>query len=337
MTATSNGNDRPLLEVRDLRKYFHTPQGALHAVDGVSFHIRRGKTLGMVGESGCGKSTAGRAILRLHEPTSGTVFFDGVDVTAASRTRMHGLRSEMQMIFQDPYASLNPRKTVAGIIGEPLLIYGRVKDTDDYEAQVRELMKTVGLADRLYDAYPHELDGGRRQRIGVARALALNPRFIVCDEPVSALDVSIQAQILNLLGDLQDRFGLTYLFITHDLSVVKHISDDICVMYLGQLVEKAPAKTLFQEQVHPYTKALLSAIPIPRVGARKKRIVLQGEISSPVNPRPGCRFAPRCPLARDFCRITDPPLTEYAPGRLAACHRLDEILQGKIHIQEARG
>ncbi len=335
MDDKNNRNERPLLEVKNLRKYFNTPGGSLHAVDGVSFDIGRGKTLGMVGESGCGKSTAGRAILRLHEPTSGKVFFDGTDVTAAPRGELHGLRAEMQMIFQDPYASLNPRKTVANIIGEPLVIYGRSKNADDHEAQVRELMKIVGLADRLFDAYPHELDGGRRQRIGVARALALNPKFIVCDEPVSALDVSIQAQILNLLRDLQDRFGLTYLFITHDLSVVKHISDEICVMYLGQLVEKSPSKELFREQLHPYTKALLSAIPIPKVGARKKRIVLQGEISSPVNPKPGCRFAPRCPLAAEACREADPALREYSPSRFAACHRAEEILQGKIRISEA--
>jgi len=335
MDDTKGRGERPLLEVKNLKKYFNTPAGLLHAVDGVSFAIGRGKTLGMVGESGCGKSTAGRAILRLHEPTSGEVVFDGIDVTPASRSEMHGLRSMMQMIFQDPYASLNPRKTVASIIGEPLVIYGRTKNADDYEAQVKDLMKTVGRADRLYDAYPHELDGGRRQRIGVARALALNPEFIVCDEPVSALVVSIQAQILNLLRDLQDRFGLTYLFITHDLSVVKHISDEICVMYLGQLVEKSPSKELFHEQIHPYTKALLSAIPIPKVGARKKRLVLQGEISSPVNPKPGCRFAPRCPLAVEVCRETDPVLREYALSRFAACHRAEEILRGDLRISEA--
>ena len=330
MDTSTSQTERPLLEVKDLKKYFHTPRGSLHAVDGISFSIGRGKTLGMVGESGCGKSTAGRSILRLHEPTSGKVEFDGTDVVAAPKAELHGLRAKMQMIFQDPYASLNPRKTVASIIGEPLLIYKRTKGADDYEAQVRELMKTVGLADRLFEAYPHELDGGRRQRIGVARALALKPEFIVCDEPVSALDVSIQAQILNLLRDLQDQFGLTYLFITHDLSVVKHISDDICVMYLGQLVEKSPSKDLFRLQIHPYTRALLSAIPIPKVGARKKRIVLQGEISSPVNPKPGCRFAPRCPLAEDVCRTLDPALREIAPARFVACHRADEILKGKF-------
>ncbi|HOX30800.1 MAG TPA: ATP-binding cassette domain-containing protein [Spirochaetales bacterium] len=311
----------PLLEVRDLKKYFDVPKGRLHAVDGLSFSIDAGKTLGMVGESGCGKSTTGRVLLRLHEPSSGSVRFDGVEVTGLPPDRLKELRSRMQMIFQDPYASINPRHTVATIIGEPLRIFRKVKGGAEHEAKVRELMETVGLAGRLYDAYPHELDGGRRQRIGIARALALEPRFIVCDEPVSSLDVSIQAQILNLLQDLQERFGLTYLFITHDLSVVKHISDDIAVMYLGQLIEKAPTRELFRKPLHPYTQALLSAIPVPKAGARKKRIILRSEISSPIDPKPGCRFAPRCEFARPECLESDPPLAEAAPGHFVACRR----------------
>ncbi len=317
----------PILEVEGLKKYFTTPSGMLHAVDDVSFAIGEGKTLGMVGESGCGKSTTGRAILRLHEPSSGTVRFAGCDVTAASEASLKRLRASMQMIFQDPYASINPRHTVASIIGEPLRIYKKVSGRDEYESRVRELMATVGLAERLFESYPHELDGGRRQRIGIARALALEPRFIVCDEPVSALDVSIQAQILNLLEDLQDRFGLTYLFITHDLSVVRHISDDIAVMYLGQLIEKAPTKELFRNPVHPYTQALLSAIPVPRAGQRKRRIILRSEISSPVNPKPGCRFAPRCEYARPDCLAGDPALREAAPGHLVACARAEDFIR----------
>jgi peptide/nickel transport system ATP-binding protein len=315
------GTSAPILEVRNLRKYFDVPKGKLHAVDDVSFSIGAGKTLGMVGESGCGKSTTGRVLLRLHEPTSGTVLFDGVDVTAAPPARMKELRSRMQMIFQDPYASINPRHTIADIIGEPLKIYKKTRGQDEFENKVRSLMDTVGLADRLYDSYPHELDGGRRQRIGIARALALEPDFIVCDEPVSALDVSIQAQILNLLQDLQERYDLTYLFITHDLSVVKHISDEIAVMYLGQLIERAPTRELFKKPVHPYTQALLSAIPVPKAGERKRRIILRSEVSSPVNPKPGCRFASRCVHARPECMEADPPLLEVSPGHQVACYR----------------
>ena len=283
-----------LLEVKNLKKYFNTPNGVLHAVDDVSFKLERGKTLGVVGESGCGKSTTGRAILRLHEPTSGEVIFEGKDITKVSSQEMRHLRSQMQIIFQDPFASLNPRKTVSEIIGEPLRLYKVHKNKKEQEDHVLELMELVGLSDRLVNTYPHELDGGRRQRIGIARALAMKPKFIVCDEPVSALDVSIQAQILNLLKKLQRELGLTYIFITHDLSVVNYFSDEIMVMYLGKVVEHTTSEQLFAHPTHPYTKALLSAIPVPRLGAKQERILLKGEITSPINPKPGCRFAPRC-------------------------------------------
>ena len=284
-----------LLRVDHLKKYFQTPGGLLHAVDDVSFSIRRGETLGVVGESGCGKSTLGRAILRLHEPTSGEIYFKGENIRNRSREKMKELRRNMQIIFQDPFASLNPRMTVSQAIAEPLLIQKIYTDRDKAQIArlVREMMDLVGLAPRLVNTYPHELDGGRRQRIGIARALVLNPEFIVCDEPVSALDVSIQAQILNLMQDLQDKLRLTYLFITHNLSVVKHLSDHIMVMYLGQMVEKAPAKQLFANPQHPYTKALLSAIPVPDPEFKTERIILQGELTSPINPGEGCRFARR--------------------------------------------
>ena len=315
----------PILAVRNLKKYFHTPKGSLHAVDDVSFDIAEGETLGVVGESGCGKTTTGRAILRLLEPTSGEVRFNGVDVLRAGPSRLRSLRERMQIIFQDPYASLNPRMTVSKIIGEPLVIHRRVGGRKELESRVRKLMETVELADRLYGAYPHELDGGRRQRIGVARALALEPKFVVCDEPVSALDVSVQAQILNLMQDLQDRLGLTYMFVTHDMSVVKHISDDIAVMYLGQIVEMSPAKELFKKQVHPYTRALISAIPAIDPAERRDQIILKGEIGSPIEPKPGCRFAPRCPFAEERCAISDPPLREIESRRFVACRRAEEI------------
>jgi len=315
----------PILRVRNLKKYFNTPKGELRAVDNLSFDIDEGKTLGMVGESGCGKTTTGRAILRLTEPTSGTVVFQDIDVTKADRSRMRALREQMQIIFQDPYASLDPRMTVSRIIGEPLIIHRRVSGRKELESRVHRLMETVELADRLYDASPHELDGGRRQRIGVARALALEPKFLVCDEPVSALDVSVQAQILNLMQDLQDKLGLTYLFVTHDMSVVKHISNDIVVMYLGQIVEMAPSKALFARQTHPYTKALMSAIPRLDPDAASEQILLKGEIGSPIDPEPGCRFAPRCPYAVDACMIADPPLRELELGRLVACIRAEEL------------
>ena len=317
-------NTAEILRVNHLKKYFSVPAGMLHAVDDISFTIDNGKTLGVVGESGCGKSTMGRAILRLHEPTSGEVYFQGKDVLSLEKQGMKQLRRDMQIIFQDPYASLNPRMTVSEAIAAPLLvqkIYSR-KDKAQIEKRVREIMNLVGLANRLINTYPHELDGGRRQRIGIARALALNPKFIVCDEPVSALDVSIQAQILNLMADLQDELGLTYLFITHDLSVVKYVSDDILVMYLGQMVEKAPSEKLFKKPMHPYTQALLSAIPIPDPDLPMNRITMKGELTSPVNPGIGCRFAKRCPYAKEECSQQEMVLTEEEPGHFVTCLRV---------------
>ena len=309
-----------ILEVKHLKKYFNTPKGTLHAVDDVSFTLERGKTLGIVGESGCGKSTTGRAILRLIEPTSGEVIFNGEDIVKKNKEEMRLLRREVQLIFQDPYASLDPRKTVSEIIGEPLKLQKLVPDKNERAKRVHELMEVVGLADRLVNTYPHELDGGRRQRIGIARALAMEPKLIICDEPVSALDVSIQAQILNLMQDLQEKMGLTYIFITHDLSVVNHFANDIAVMYLGQLIEKAPSEMLFDRPTHPYTQALLSAIPVPSLKKRRERIILKGEISSPINPKPGCRFAARCPYATDRCRSEEPKLVEIEKGHFVACH-----------------
>lgn len=308
-----------ILAVRNLKKYFSTPRGTLHAVDDVSFTLERGKTLGVVGESGCGKSTMGRSILRLLEPTDGAVIFEGQDVSKLSKGEMRAMRRRMQIIFQDPFSSLDPRKSVSQTILEPLRINHMLQGRGARMERVLELMDTVGLSRRLADAYPHELDGGRRQRIGIARALALDPRFIVCDEPVSALDVSIQAQILNLMKDLQERIGLTYLFITHDLSVVNHFSDDIAVMYLGRLVEKAGAEALFAAPAHPYTQALLSAIPVPKLGKQTQRVLLKGEITSPIDPPNACRFANRCPYAAERCRSEEPALTEIAPGHFVAC------------------
>lgn len=313
-----------LLEVQELKKYFPTPAGPLHAVDGVSFQIEAGETLGVVGESGCGKSTLGRVVIHLLENTGGKILFEGEDVTKVNKKKLKALRQDMQIIFQDPYASLNPRKTVQQIIAEPLIINGILKK-QDVNKRVFELMDTVGLARRYAHTYPHELDGGRRQRIGIARALAFNPKFIVCDEPVSALDVSIQAQILNLFQDLQDEFNYTYMFITHDLSVVKHISHHIMVMYLGMQVEKSESKDLFKNPLHPYTKALLSAIPEPDIHHKKNRILIEGEITSPVNPKPGCRFAARCPYAKDICRQTIPQLEEVMDKHYVACHFVREI------------
>ena len=313
-----------ILEVRGLKKYFKTPSGMLHAVDDVTFSIERGKTLGIVGESGCGKSTTGRCILRLIEPTAGQVVFDGVDISVLSKSEMRKMRKQMQIVFQDPFSSLDPRKTVSQIIAEPIIANKLLKSKADVEKRVKELMETVGIAERLMDAYPHELDGGRRQRVGIARALAVEPKFIVCDEPVSALDVSIQAQILNLMKKLQKEMGLTYVFITHDLSVVNHFSDEIAVMYLGQLVEKAPAEEMFANPLHPYTNALLSAIPIPEVGAKKQRILLKGEITSPIEPPNECRFAKRCMYACDKCTGSCPGLREVSPGHFVACHLVEE-------------
>ncbi len=313
---------KPFIETKDLKKYYKVGKGTLHAVDGVNLQIENGQTLGIVGESGCGKTTLGRTMLGLVPATSGTVRIGDMEVTKLKKHEMKALRREAQIIFQDPNASINPRHSVSRIIGEPIRVNGLVKGRKELETKVREIMDQVGLAPRLYDAYPHELDGGRRQRVGIARALGLNPKFIVCDEPVSALDVSIQAQILNLLMDLQDELQLTYLFITHDLSVVKHISDHIAVMYLGTCVEKAPASVLFNDPRHPYTHALLSAIPIPSAEARNKKVeMIRGEISSPIDPAPGCRFAPRCPYASAECQGQDIPLREVTPGHFVACIR----------------
>lgn len=314
-----------LLDVKNLKKHFKTPRGMLHAVDDVSFSIEKGKTLGVVGESGCGKSTLGRTVINLLEPTSGEIWFGNKNIAGIKGKALSELRREMQMIFQDPFSSLNPRMTVSEIIREPLDIYKVLPTKEACNKRVAELMDTVGLAQRLSNSYPHELDGGRRQRIGVARALALEPKFVVCDEPVSALDVSIQAQILNLMQDLQEQNGLTYMFITHDLSVVRHISDDILVMYLGVLVEKCSADALFEKQYHPYTKALLSAIPVPDLDYKKNRIILKGEISSPINPSGGCRFAGRCIYAEEKCSCHQPVLSEISENHFVACHLAEEI------------
>jgi len=314
--------NEPLIQAVNLKKYFKTSRGLLHAVDDVNISIPAGKTLGVVGESGCGKSTLGRTLLRLIEPTSGQVLYRGKNVLDCDQKQMMEMRKKMQMIFQDPYASLNPRMTVYEIIAEPIKVCKTLTHRDEIDDKVFGLMETVGLSERFVNAYPHELDGGRRQRIGVARALSLDPEFIVCDEPVSALDVSIQAQILNLMMDLQEQMDLTYLFITHDLSVVKHISDEIAVMYLGQCVEKAPADVLFDNPVHPYTQALLAAIPIPSLKAEHQmRDIIKGEVTSPINPKPGCRFAARCPYATAECQAGDLELTDIGDNHYVACIR----------------
>mgnify|MGYP004663568995 FL=1 len=313
----------PILETRDLKKYFKVASGELHAVDNVNITIEEGKTLGVVGESGCGKSTLGRTILRLIEPSGGDVLFEGKSIVGMNKKEMREMRKKMQIIFQDPYSSINPRMSVAEIIAEYMIVNKVYATKQEVWNQTARLMDTVGLASRLAGAYPHELDGGRRQRIGIARALSLNPKFIVCDEPVSALDVSIQAQILNLLMDLQDELGLTYMFITHDLSVVRHISSEIAVMYLGQCVERAPTDVLFESPQHPYTQALLAAIPEPDVEMRNKEIkVIRGEVTSPINPKPGCRFAARCEYATDACLGTDPALRDLGGGHFCACARI---------------
>jgi len=312
-----------LVEVKKLKKYFDTPKGKLHAVDDVSFEIAKGQTMGIVGESGCGKSTLGRTIIHLLESTDGQIIFEGEDVTKVNARKLRELRENMQIVFQDPFSSLNPRMTVKEIIQEPLVLTKRFKGSS-LETESERLMDMVGIEKRLRSSYPHELDGGRRQRVGIGRALALNPKFIVCDEPVSALDVSIQAQILNLLMDLQDEIKLTYLFVTHDLSVVRHISDNICVMYLGQLVETSPSLELFEKPLHPYAKALLSAIPSVDIDHKKERILLEGEIVSPINPRSGCRFAPRCPYACDKCNEPQ-QLEEVQPNHFVSCCRVRKI------------
>lgn len=315
----------PLVQTKNLKKYFKTGSGMLHAVDNVSLTIEKGHTLGVVGESGCGKSTLGRTILRLLPATSGEILYEGKDILKLRASEMKKMRSEMQIIFQDPYASLNPRMSISQIIEEPLKVNNVFRSKAEKDKRILELMDTVGLARRLANSYPHELDGGRRQRIGIARALALKPNFIVCDEPVSALDVSIQAQVLNLMMDLQDSMGLTYMFITHDLSVVRHISTHIAVMYLGQVVEYAPSHELFSDPKHPYTKALLGAIPVPDLAYRgKPRELIKGEITSPIDPKPGCRFAARCPFANEKCTGSDLSLKKVGPEHEVACALYEE-------------
>ena len=317
----------PLLKVNKLVKHFPITGGVLgrvvdnvHAVDGVSFELDAGQTLGVVGESGCGKSTTGRCILRLIEPTSGEVWFEGKNVTAMGKTELRGMARDMQIIFQDPYASLNPRMTVGAIVGEALIIHKLTKTDREYQDRIVELLETVGLSADQMRRYPHEFSGGQRQRIGIARALAVSPKLVVCDEAVSALDVSIQAQVINLLEDLQDKFNLTYLFIAHDLSVVEHISDRVAVMYLGRIVEIASARDLYTTPLHPYTEALLSAMPVPDPQLKRKRIMLQGDVPSPIKPPPGCHFHTRCPLARKECSIESPTLKQGSDGHWVACH-----------------
>lgn len=309
-----------ILEIKQLKKHFPTKRGLLHAVDDVNFAIDKGKTMGLVGESGCGKSTVGRLILRLTEATGGEIRFYGEDIRTFDKHKMRRARRKLQIVFQDPYASLDGRKSVFESIAEPLVVQRVCHKKEELEQKVYELMNTAGLAKRLANSYPHELDGGRRQRVGIARALALNPDFLVLDEPVSALDVSIQAQVLNLMEELQDQFGLTYLFISHDLGVVKHISDTIAVMYLGKIVEKADCKDLFKTPLHPYTQALLSAVPIPSIDYHVDRIVLEGDVPSPINPGPGCRFAGRCRKCTGLCHQESPELKDFGGGHMAACH-----------------
>ena len=330
-TTTTPATD-DIVEVRDVKMHFPVTAGVIlqrqvgevKAVDGVSFTVRRGETLGLVGESGSGKTTIGRVILQVYRPTSGQVLFDGVDLATLKGKSMRAMRRRMQVVFQDPYSSLNPRIKTGDIVGEPLKVHNLVESKEEYGARVAELFRTVGLNPAMADRYPHEFSGGQRQRIGVARALAVQPEFIVADEPVSALDVSIQAQLINLLEDLQQEFGLTYLFIAHDLSVVRHISDRVAVMYLGKVMEIADRVRIFQEPLHPYSKALMSAVPIPnpRVERSRERIILEGTIPSPLNPPSGCVFHTRCPMAIDECRVTTPALQEKAPGHSVACIRV---------------
>ncbi len=332
----SENGHKPLIEVEHLKQYFKIRSGVfvnrtvgfVHAVDDVTFELTEGKTLGLVGESGCGKTTLARTIMRLLDPTEGSIHFRGEDISGVSQRRLRPLRKDMQLVFQDPFASLNPRKRVAQIIAAPLRLHGQ----DDVGPRVRELLERVGLAPEHANRYPHEFSGGQRQRIGIARALALEPRLILLDEPVSALDVSVQAQIINLLDDLQDDFGLTYMFVAHDLSVVRHVSDQIAVMYLGKIVELAPAEELYRKPIMPYTEALLAAIPIPdpKRNRERERIVLEGEPPNPIDPPPGCRFHPRCPHATDICKRVEPPLTEYANGHLAACHHPQNVSAEEI-------
>ncbi|NLM97069.1 MAG: dipeptide ABC transporter ATP-binding protein [Halanaerobiaceae bacterium] len=325
------GEEKKILEVKNLKKYFPVKTGVFRkttgyvkAVDDVSFYIREGETLGLVGESGCGKSTTGAVILRLLDATDGEVIFGGKDILALNRREMREIRKEMQIIFQDPYASLNPRMTVEEIVGEPLVIHKMVSSKKEKKEKVVELLENVGLTADQMSRFPHEFSGGQRQRIGIARALAVGPKLIIADEPVSALDVSIQAQVINLLQELQEEFGLTYLFIAHDLSVVKHISNRVAVMYLGKIVEITGKYDLYDNPLHPYTRSLLSAIPLPEPGKKKERIILEGDVPSPVDPPAGCHFHPRCPMAKDICREKTPVLKEYTPGHFASCHLLDQ-------------
>lgn len=317
----------PLISVRNLKKWFDVGGGSLKAVDGLSFDILPGETFGLVGESGCGKSTAGRTMVRLYEPTEGELFFNNKDIYKLSRREMHEVRRNFQMIFQDPYASLNPRMTVEEIISEPLDVYKIYKNNKDRRTRVVELLEIVGLSEEHAMRFPHEFSGGQRQRIGIARALALNPKFIVCDEPISALDVSIQAQVVNLLKDLQEKLGLTYLFIAHDLSMVRYISDRVGVMYLGHMMELSGSEELYDNPIHPYTRALLSSIPIPDpdVQRSRKRIMLEGDVPSPINPKEGCRFVDRCPHAIDICRKVTPEFKEFTKDHFVACHRAGEV------------
>jgi len=324
--ASGNGNEAPLLDVIDLKKHFPISKGLLsrdsgkvYAVDGVSFHINQGETLGLVGESGCGKSTVGRTVLRLLDPTDGSIKLNGRDITHLSKTDMRPVRREMQIIFQDPYSSLNPRMTAGGIVEEMLRVHG-IGTPAERKEQTAELFERVGLRQAQLESFPHEFSGGQRQRIGIARALALNPKVIIGDEPVSALDVSIQAQVINLLMDLQAEFNLSYLFIAHDLAVVEHISDRIAVMYLGRIVEYTDKKTLFTNPQHPYTEALLSAVPIPDPTIRRKKTILQGDVPSPIKPPSGCHFHTRCPYAEAHCTVDVPQLKEFGPGHVVSCH-----------------
>ena len=335
----SNNNDKVLVEVQDLKMHFPVSVGWMFkktvghvkAVDGISFKIAKGETLGLVGESGCGKTTTGRAILQLERPTSGRILFEGEDITGMEEKPMRALRRKMQMIFQDPFGSLNPRMTAGGIIGEPLLIHRLTHSKREYEDQVKELMTIVGLSPTTMERYPHEFSGGQRQRIGVARALSVRPNLIVCDEPVSALDVSIQSQVLNILKDLQADFNLTYLFIAHILSVVEHISERVAVMYLGKIVEVTARDTLFKMPLHPYTQALMSAIPIADPTLKRQRPILKGDVPSPLHPPSGCRFHPRCPVAKENCSIDEPVLREIRPGHQVACHYAEDFLKKEDH------